>query len=218
MRIEIGLTEKQVNTQYAPLAALLAYYRQEQVLAPLEQVPIAFKRYDFSAADKLGQVLVSILAGCGTLSEVTPKLKGENALAAVNGWPHFSDQSNLSRLLDELSLKQIGVLRAAATAIWRSRSQAVAHDWRGYLWLDYDLSGLPCSPHAEASQKGYFSEKKRQRSAVGSCQRHSLSGNSLVQPLSRQPTYQSSLATERRRGRSCFRLIPGTAPTHGLAH
>jgi hypothetical protein len=28
-----------------------------------------------------------------------------------------------------------------------------------YLWLDYDLSGLPCSLQAEASQKGYFSDK-----------------------------------------------------------
>jgi hypothetical protein len=33
------------------------------------------------------------------------------------------------------------------------------HDWRGYLWLDYDLSGLPCGKQAEASQKGYFSDE-----------------------------------------------------------
>jgi hypothetical protein len=34
------------------------------------------------------------------------------------------------------------------------------HDGRGYLWLDFDLSGLPCRPQAEASQKGYFADKK----------------------------------------------------------
>jgi hypothetical protein len=33
------------------------------------------------------------------------------------------------------------------------------------LWLDYDLSGLPCSERAEASQKGYFSDKKTHRDA-----------------------------------------------------
>jgi hypothetical protein len=33
-------------------------------------------------------------------------------------------------------------------------------DWRKYLWLDFDLSGLPCGAQAEASQKGYFSDKK----------------------------------------------------------
>lgn len=160
MGIEISTTEKEVNTQYAPLAALLAYYESQKVLAPLRQVPIAFKKYDFDTGDKLAQVVISILAGCATLSEMKTKLKAEAALAAVCGWSHFSDQSNLSRLLDNLSLKQIAVLRQATTAIWRQRSQTMQHDWRSYLWLDYDLSGLPCSPRAEASQKGYFSDKK----------------------------------------------------------
>jgi len=35
----------------------------------------------------------------------------------------------------------------------------IKHDWRGYLWLDYDLSPLPCSAQAEASQKGYCGKK-----------------------------------------------------------
>jgi hypothetical protein len=51
-------------------------------------------------------------------------------------------------------------LRTATTAIWHSLSQTRQHDWRGFLLLDFDLSGLPCSPRAEASQKGYFSGKK----------------------------------------------------------
>jgi hypothetical protein len=51
-------------------------------------------------------------------------------------------------------------LRQAGTQIWQTCSQTFGRDWRGYLWLDFDLSGLPCSPRAEASQKGYFSGKK----------------------------------------------------------
>jgi hypothetical protein len=51
-------------------------------------------------------------------------------------------------------------LRTAVTQIWWSQSRIRHHDWRGFLHLDFDLSGLPCSPRAEASQKGYFSGKK----------------------------------------------------------
>ena len=115
---------------------------------------------DFTPADKLVQVLVSILTGCKTLSEVNSRLKSETKLACALGWERFADQSNLSRTLDELSQKQIVTLRESTTQIWRSHSQVFQRDWRSYLWLDFDLSGLPCGPLAQASQKGYFGDKK----------------------------------------------------------
>lgn len=160
MSVEFGFTHELVNTQYAPLAAIFAHYQENQVLQPLEQVEVESKVRDFNATSKLTQLLVSILAGCDSLSEVNSKLKQETVLARVWGWPRFADQSNLSRLLDELTQKQLEQLRTATTQIWRSQSWTFKHDWRGYLWLDYDLSGLPCSLQAEASQKGYFSDKK----------------------------------------------------------
>jgi hypothetical protein len=160
MSVEIGFSDELVNTQYAPLAAILVRYDANQVLQPLEQVQVESKVRDFNTTSKLLQLLVSMLAGCDTLSEVNSKLKQETALANAWGWPRFADQSNLSRLLDRLSLKQLEQLRTATTQIWRSQSGTLQHDWRGYLWLDYDLSGLPCSLQAEASQKGYFSDKK----------------------------------------------------------
>lgn len=159
MTVEFGFTEELVNTQYAPLAALFVRYQQEQTLQPLENVQMLGKVRDFSSLDKLTQLFVSILAGCDTLSEVNPRLGSEMALAEVWGWTRFAEQSNLSRLLDQLTLKQLANLRAATTQIWRNHSQTMKHDWRGYLWLDYDLSGLPCGVRAEASQKGYFSDK-----------------------------------------------------------
>ena len=160
MTVEIGFTNELVNTQYASLVAIFAHYQQNQVLQPLEQVANMSKKRDFSPASKLHQLLLSILTGCKTLSEVNPKLKHELFLAKALGWPRIADQSNLSRLLDGLTKKQIEQLRTATTQIWRSQSMTTKHDWRGYLWLDYDLSGLPCSLRAEASQKGYFSDKK----------------------------------------------------------
>ena len=160
MTIEIGYTNELVNTQYAPLAALGAHYQLKQVLQPLEEVPLEGKKREFNPNSKLIQVLVSLLAGCDTLSEVNPKLKGEVRLAKGWGWSRFADQSNLSRTLDHLSLKQLEQLRSSMTQIWWRHSRTRAHDWRAYLWLDYDLSGLQCSIRAEASQKGFFSDKK----------------------------------------------------------
>lgn len=115
---------------------------------------------DFRPTDKLLQVCVSILAGCETLSEVNSKLKSETALALAWGWERIADQSSLSRTLDALTLMNLEQLRTSATAIWQAHSQVRHHDWRGFLWLDFDLSGLPCSPQAEESHKGYFSGKK----------------------------------------------------------
>lgn len=160
MTIEIGFTDELVNTQYAPLAVLCAHYQQNHVLKPLEKVQIPVKRRDFSPTDKLFQILVSLLAHCGPLYEVNTRLRCEPGLAAIWGWPRFADQSSLSRTLDALTLKQIEQLRQSTAQIWQAHSRIKAHDWRGYLWLDFDLSGLTCSPRAEASQKGYFSGKK----------------------------------------------------------
>jgi len=66
------------------------------------------KTHDFSAPDKLKQVLVSILCGCETFLEINSRLKHELALAQACGWCRFADQSNLSRAIDGLT--QIDVI------------------------------------------------------------------------------------------------------------
>ena len=133
MTARLGLTTEQINTQYAPLAVLYAHYQQRRVLFPLEEVEIRSKVRDFRPSDKLQQVLLSILAGCSTLSEVNIKLKHERELANALGWSRIADQSNLSRLLDGLTQKQIEQIRSSSTKIWRSISRTLRHDWRGYL-------------------------------------------------------------------------------------
>jgi hypothetical protein len=117
MTIEFGFTDEFVNTQYPPLAALCAHYQGKKVFRPLEQVEMLGKIRDFDPTSKLIQILVSLLAGCNTLSEVNLRLKPEVGLAQVCGWPRFADQSNLSRLLDRLTLKQLEQLQFATTQI-----------------------------------------------------------------------------------------------------
>ncbi|MCP4008849.1 MAG: hypothetical protein GY726_04960 [Proteobacteria bacterium] len=152
--------ERLVNTQYGSLAALSACYQRNQTLRPLETVAINMKTVAYAPADKLQQVLLSILSGCEYVSEVNTCLKPDRALAKVWGHERFADQSTLARTLDGLTLMNIDQLRTAVTTIWRQHSHTLAHDWRGFLWLDFDLSGLPCGKGAEASTKGYFSGKK----------------------------------------------------------
>jgi hypothetical protein len=129
-------------------------------LKPLEAVDIGMKTVEYTPVSKLRQVCLSILAGCEYLAEVNTCLRPDSTLAQVWGLERFAEQSILSRTLDALTLTQIGQLRAAVTSIWRQHSQALGHDWRGFLWLDFDLSGLPCGAQAQASTKGYFSGKK----------------------------------------------------------
>jgi DNA-directed RNA polymerase subunit L len=163
MTLEIGLTNELTNTQYAPLAVLCAHYQQHHRLELLTQVQIPIRERDFKPADKLIQVLLSILAGCETLVEVNSRLESETNLARIWGWPGWADQSTLSRTLDALTLMNLDQLRHSSQFIWYPGSQVKAHDWRAFLWLDFDLSGLPCGPKAQASQKGYFSGKKTSR-------------------------------------------------------
>jgi len=168
MTIQFGLSAENMNTQYAPLGLLLALYKEKQVLQPLEKVKTATKIVEFTLVDKLEQIFVSILAGCETISEVNSKLKGE-PIAQAGGWTRFADQSTLSLALDSLTLMNIEQLRSATCQIWQKYGETTSHDWRGFLWLDYDLSGLPSGRQAEGSKKGYFSEKKRYWTAVSPC-------------------------------------------------
>ena len=160
MNLEIDFTPELTNTHFASLAVLLAVYQDKKRLEPFQQVLIPMRNRYFEPAEKLIQIMVSILAGCETLSEVTTSLKQEKSLACVLRSDHFADQSSLSRTLDELTLKNIDELRASTAQIWKSRSQVMPRDWRKFLWLDYDLSALPCGPLAEKAMKGYFAEKK----------------------------------------------------------
>lgn len=160
MEVEFGLTTETFNTQYAPLAVLMTYFREEQVLQPLENVDVKMKTRHYSPIDKLEQVLISILAGCETVSQVNTTLRPDPCLVKAGGWAGIAEQSTLSETLDALTLMNIEQLDDAVRTIWRRHSATLKRDWRAFLWLDFDLSGLLSGKHAEGSTKGYFSGKK----------------------------------------------------------
>ena len=160
MTLEFGKTDELTNTQRAPLGALIAYYEAQKVLKPLELVTLKAKKGEFDVADKLYQLILSILSDCKYISEVNTKLRPERKLAQVKRIARFADQSTLSRGLDELTQMNLGQLEAAVRQISDRCSRTRQHDWRGFLMLDFDLSALPCGQQAEGAQKGYASGKK----------------------------------------------------------
>jgi len=160
MKLQFGLTQEFTNTQYAPLATLMAYYEAERALEPLQSVTSAAKTSDFRLAEKLDQSLLSILAGCEYLSMVNTKLHPERKLAQVKRISRFADQSTLSRALDDLTQMNLCQLEVAVRQISDRCSRTRGHDWRAFLLLDFDLSALPCGQQAEGGQKGYASGKK----------------------------------------------------------
>ena len=160
MLLQFGSTPELTNTQFAPVAALAAYYEAQNVLEPLQSVTSEAKRGDFTLADKLTQVILSILTGCEFISVVNTRLRPERQLAQVYRIDCFADQSTLSRVINELTQMNLVELNTAIRQTCHRCSRTVHHDWRAFLLLDFDLSGLPCGKQAKGGHKGYFSGKK----------------------------------------------------------
>jgi hypothetical protein len=160
MRLEFNTTNELTNTQFAPIAALMAYYEAQKVLKPLQSVTSVAQKEDFTLAEKLEQVVWSILTGCQYISVVNTKLRPERMLAQVKRIDHFVEQSTLAIALNELTQMNLAQLEGSVRQISHRCSRTRQHDWRGFLMLDFDLSGLPCGKQAEGSKKGFFSGKK----------------------------------------------------------
>jgi len=53
MRLQFGTTDELTNTQFAPVAALMAYYKGQKVLEPLQSVTSITRGGDFTLGEKL---------------------------------------------------------------------------------------------------------------------------------------------------------------------
>ncbi len=159
MSLQFGSTPELTNTQFAPVAALAAYYEAQNVLEPLQSVTSEARQSDFTLANKLTQVILSILTGCEFISMVNTKLRPERQLAQLYRIACLAEQSTLSRALNGLTQMNLVELKVAVRQICHRCSRTLHHDWRGFLLLDFDLSGLPCGKQAEGSSKGYFGKK-----------------------------------------------------------
>jgi hypothetical protein len=163
----VGLCRMQGNTSFAPLAALGYYLRQQDFFAPIRhEVKLKMKTVKHEPHEKLIDCLVSILVGCRNLGQSNLRLRSDEVLAAVWGRRRFAEQSTLWDTLDAFTGENVAQLRAALTTISRREAKAPAQlAGLQRLTVDFDLSGLPASPRAEGSTKGYFSGKKTKLAA-----------------------------------------------------
>ena len=57
MRLEFDTSAELTNTQFAPVAALMAYYEAQKVLEPLQSVTSGTHKGDFTLAEKLERII-----------------------------------------------------------------------------------------------------------------------------------------------------------------
>jgi hypothetical protein len=161
MSIQITLEEVKHQTCFAPLAVIGYCFTQTNLLQPLwSRVDIKMKSYNHTITEKLQDVLVAIMAGCRSLSQVNTRLRPEKALAQAWQRQQFAEQSNLSRTLDALQAHHIDQLRAGNLALLRQHSQLRNHNFEQTLVLDIDPTSLVASKRAKGSRKGWVSGQR----------------------------------------------------------
>ncbi|RMF46960.1 MAG: hypothetical protein D6750_09770 [Bacteroidetes bacterium] len=157
--IEITLEPLAEYTGYAPLAVIGYWLRRSQFLAPLwSELYWPVKVYQHTLQAKLETILASILAGNRALYQINTTLRPDRSLARAWGQEQFPEQSTVADLLNQATEQQVEQLQRGCAALWHQHSRALHHNFDAHwLVLDYDLTGLLVSKHAEGSEKGYFS-------------------------------------------------------------
>ena len=101
MPTTIRLTEMPNETSFAPLAVLGYCLARTRFLEPVwADLDLPMKAVDRSTRAKLQDVVLSILAGCRSVSQVNTRLRPDLALAYAWGRDRFAEQSTLARTLN----------------------------------------------------------------------------------------------------------------------
>lgn len=164
MKIPIILETQGTETSYAPLAVLGYCLTKTHFLDPVwREMRFRTKAYRHQGIEKLQDILVSILAGNDSISQVNTRIRPDIVLASAWGREQFAEQSTLSRILDDLSSEQINQLRAGCQALFREMSHTMRHEFeKQLLILDMDPTYIPAARCSEGSQKCYSVGKKNQ--------------------------------------------------------
>jgi hypothetical protein len=162
MTITIRLVDMSESTPFAPLGVLgYCLNRTDFLKIALDEIDFSEKEVKHAPAAKLSDTLVSILAGCRSISTINTRIRPDLALAAAWGRPQFAEQSTIARTLDSFSEEQVAQLRAGTDRLFQRESRTWRHDFaQSRLWLDLDLSPMPTSKRAQGSRKGKMGDKK----------------------------------------------------------
>ena len=155
----VTLPQRQ-ETHYAPLAVLGYCLNRTDFLAPLRTVNLNMKTVRHAPAEKLQDILVSILANCSSIKQVDLRIRPDLVLAEAWGREQFAQQSTLADTLNAFTAHSVKELREAAQTLYRKHGRTARHNYSQLLWLDIDPTGLPSSAHAQGGEKGFFSGAK----------------------------------------------------------
>lgn len=176
MATDIRLVAMPEETGFAPLGMLGYCLTRSKFLEPVwAKLDLPIKAVDHEPEEKLQDILVSILMGCRSVSQVNTRLRPDLALARAWGRPQFAEQSVLARTLDAFESDHIAQLRQGFDVLLRQESQVFRHPFSNeWLYLDIDLTPLPSSKHAEGSTKGKFEKKTAMGGNWHACMRRSI--------------------------------------------
>ena len=156
--------KKWVVTPRAPLCALGEVLRVREVFQPLHDVVhIGQKTVVYRPTDKLVFVVLGMLSGAETVSEIQSKVRPDLGLLGAFGYASCADASVIQQTLDASTEATVASLEVALEAVRRRQGQmrGVSSGGKpGLICVDIDLSALPIGKHAEGAKKGYVAKKQ----------------------------------------------------------
>jgi hypothetical protein len=176
MTTQIRLVEMREETRFAVLGAVGYCLTRTGFLGSIwKGLNLGQKIVDHDPAEKLMDLLVSIMAGSRSVSAVNTLIRPDLALALAWGRQRFAEQSTLMRTLDCFDEPALRQLRQGSERLFRQQARVFEHDFSAsYLLLDIDLSPLPISKYAEGSTKGKFAKKTAMDDNSHACMRPSI--------------------------------------------
>ncbi len=154
--------KKWVVTPQAPLCALGEVLRVREVFQPIhDRVSIPQKTVVYRPTDKLVFVVLGILSGAETVSEIQTKVRPDRGLLAAFGYERCADASVIQQTLDASTEATVASLEAtlAEMRLQQGHKRQVSLASQEAIHVDIDLSSLPISKRAEGSEKGYVAKK-----------------------------------------------------------
>src|SRR5258707_3166852 len=162
---ECSTNQTQHFSGCASLAAIGVKLSQLKLFEPIRRlVQIRQKTIKHTAADKLYDAFISLLAGAHGLVEINTRLRTDPALQQAFGRSACAEQSVVQETLDACTTENVTQLQHALDEIYRQHSKSFQHDYHAnFQLLDVDMSGLPCGPKAAFATKGYFAGQYHRR-------------------------------------------------------
>ena len=155
--------KKWVVTPQAPLCALGEVLRIREVFQPLhDTVSIPQKTVVYRPTDKLVFVVLGMLSGAETVSEIQSKVRPDRGLLAAFGYSRCADASVIQQTLDASTEATVASLEAALSEVRLKQGQGrdVSSVGQERVHVDIDVSPLPIGKHAEGSKKGYIAKRQ----------------------------------------------------------